>query len=100
MAMEEGKAGCGLLGRGVAILRRPPVEHVGDVDLASVQADAGEHLIQELPGAADKGKTLLVLVASGGLADQHDPARWRAVGENGVLRRPLQLAALEIAQRR
>ncbi len=55
--------------------------------------------IEELPGASDKGKALLVLVASGGFADQHDAALRRPIGENRVLSGALQLAAVEIGER-
>ncbi len=59
MAMEEGKTGRGFLGRGIAILRRPPVEHIGDVDLAPVETDCAEIM---RPSGVPSAKTVFFAV--------------------------------------
>src|SRR5437868_15411614 len=99
MTVQEGKAGCGFFGRGIAVLRRTPIEHVRDVDLFSIEPDRGEHEIQELARAADEGNSLLVLVSAGRLSDQHDPAQRRSVGKDRIGGVTLELATLEIMKR-
>ena len=39
-------------GVGVAVAGRAPGHHVGDIDVAAVEADGGEHAVEELAGAA------------------------------------------------
>jgi hypothetical protein len=62
------------------VLRRAPVEHIGDVNLASVESDRGEHPIEEPSGPPDEGKTLFVLVRPGASLINMMPLR-RAVGK-------------------
>ena len=38
-----------------------------------------QHIVQQLPGPAYKGNTLLVLVLAGAFADEHDLRRLAAV---------------------
>jgi len=57
----------------VAILRWPVPDHIGDEDGPPVEPDAGEKLVEELPGGADKRLALEVLVITGGLAEKEDP---------------------------
>lgn len=52
----------------VPVLRRAALHHVGDVDLGTVQMDDLQHIVQQLPGPAYKGNTLLVLVLAGAFA--------------------------------
>ena len=63
----------------VPVLRRAALHHVGDVDLGAVQMDDLQHIVQQLPGPAYKGNTLLVLVLAGAFADEHDLRRLAAV---------------------
>src|SRR5450759_5001817 len=69
---EERRARRDLDRDGVAVVRRPALEHVGDVDLRACQADRGEQLVKELPCRADEGLALQVLVLAGSLADEHE----------------------------
>ena len=101
MAAQEGQALRRFLRRGIAIVRRAPVDDIGDVGVGvAVQPDAGQHLVQQLPGAADKGLADAVFVAARRFADEHDAARRRAVGEDGVGGGALEGAAVEGFQRR
>ena len=63
----------------VPVLRRAALHHVGDVDLGAVQMDDLQHIVQQLPGPAYKGNTLLVLMLAGAFADEHDLRRLAAV---------------------
>ena len=65
LAGEERRAGLDLLRRRRAISRRAPIDRVGDVDVLLAEADRREHAVEQLPGAADKGLALQILVAAG-----------------------------------
>ena len=54
-----------LLGMGIAVAGRAALERVGDEDVAALQADLVEQLVQQLAGLPDEGQPLLVLVAPG-----------------------------------
>ena len=95
LAGEERRAGLDLLRRRRAISRRPPIDRVGDVDVLLGEPDRGEHAVEQLPGAADKGLALQILVAARRLADHHDAGLLAASGEAEALGRPLQRAAVE-----
>ena len=97
LACEERRAGLDLLRRRRAISRRAPIDDVGDVDVLFAEADRCEHAVEQLPGAADKGLALQILVAAGRLADHHDARLLAASGEAEVLGRALQRAAVELA---
>ena len=49
----------------------PALENVRDVDVAALEADPREQLVEQLPGLADEREALLVLVEAGRLADEH-----------------------------
>src|SRR6185437_6281766 len=73
----------------------------GDVGvLLPVEPDRGQHLVQELPGASDKGFADAVFIAAGRFADQHHAALRHAIGKDGVGGGALQGAALETFHRR
>ena len=55
----------------IAVLRRPALDHVGDVDVFPLQADRLDDLRQLLPGAADKRDALDIFVAAWRLAYKH-----------------------------
>src|SRR5258706_14819357 len=99
MAMKERQTGRRLFRRRFAVLRRPPIEHIGDVDLGSIKTDRAKHAIKQLAGTADEWESLQILVAAGRFADQHDSAQRRTVGEHRVCGMALQLAAVEITER-
>ena len=94
-----------LLGRRIAVLRRAPGQHVGDVDRrfrilrGPRQADGTQHRVQKLSGAADEGLALDILVAARGLSHDHHPGRRIAVGKDEVARAMAQVAGLEPRER-
>ena len=67
--------------------------------MCAVEADRGQHLVEQLAGAADKGLALAVFLCARRLADEHDVAGRRAVGEDGVLGGRLQRATVEGLER-
>ena len=73
VAFDEGQHHGDLDGLGVAVLGRAPGENVGDVERAggvgggAVEADMGDHEVEELAGAADEGFALEILVPARGL---------------------------------
>ena len=58
MPAQPDVAGGDLLGKRVAVLGRAVSDDVGDEDLAPIEADTGEELVQELAGRADEGLAL------------------------------------------
>ena len=101
MALHKG-AHHGDFGRfGVAVARRTPRQHVGDIDRrlrlsrTSRQADGREHPVQKLPRSADKGAAFEVLIAARRLAqDQHMGLRV-AIGKDRVARALFQIAKIK-----
>lgn len=70
-------AGVLLLGQRVAVLGRPALDDVGDVDIPfPVEVDGLEHFIEQLAAAADEGLSLEVFVLAGALADEQYLGRW------------------------
>ncbi len=72
LPLEPDVAGLNLLRLRVAIVRRPAFDGVHDIDLIAIQTEGGEHAIQKLSGASDKGQSLAVLLLAGRLADEHE----------------------------
>src|SRR6202022_1667749 len=57
----------------IAVPLGAALDHVADVAIAlAIELHRGEHLGQELPGAAHEGLALLVLFLARPLADDHD----------------------------
>ena len=100
LALDERQADLRLLRRRRAVAGRPPRNDVGDVGLAAVEPDRGDHPVEQLAGAADKRQALDVLVAARRLADEHDARLRIAVGEYQPRRGVFQRAAVEIFQQR
>src|SRR5205807_2877896 len=71
LAPEMALAGLDLLRYRIAVTRWTAFQHVGDVDLFARESDAGEQLLEQLPGGADERDSLLVLVKAGRLAHEH-----------------------------
>src|SRR5438445_7484322 len=82
MPAQPDVAGGDLLGKRVAVLGRAVSDDVGDEDLATIEADAGEELVQELAGRADERLPLKVLVVAGGFAEEEDPGLRRTVSRD------------------
>ena len=92
LLIEEGAARLHLERLGVAVARRPALDDVGDVDVATVEPDRLEQRRQQAPGGADEGFALAVLVLAGRLADGHDACGHRSVPGNGLDAREMQRA--------
>ena len=63
---------------------------VGDKDRSPVESDAGEKLIEELPGGADEGLALEVLVVPRSFAEEQDPRVSAAVARDRLPRAPME----------
>ena len=73
-------------GRGIAVSRRAALEHVHDRDVAAaLDADALEHLREQLARLADERNALKVLLAAGRLAHERNAHPGTAFGEDDVL---------------
>src|SRR5258708_2518195 len=90
--LEPDVAGRDLLGERVAVLGRAVAHDVRDEDLAAVQADAGEQLVEEMAGGADERAALDVLVVAGGLAEEEDAGLGAALARDGLFRAPVERA--------
>ena len=67
---EIAPAGILLRVQGIPVLRRTALDGVGDIDILPVQADHGQHVVQQLAAPAHKGLALQILVGAGRLADE------------------------------
>ena len=100
LALDEGQADLRLLRRRRAVAGRPPRNDVGDIGLAAIEADRGDHAVEQLARAADERQALDVLVAAGRLADEHHARLRIAVGEHELGRGRSQRAAVEFVEQR
>ena len=67
-------------------------DHVGDEDRSPVEPDAGQKLVQELPGGAHERLALEVLVVARRLAEKEDPRIGAAVAGDRLPRAPMERA--------
>src|SRR5262249_16093509 len=82
LVLQVWRARLDLVRHGVAVHRRPALQHVGDVDVAAAQRDAGKQRVEKLAGRADERLTLTVLVEPWSLADHHHVSRaWPHPGD-------------------
>ena len=82
------------VGLGIAVARRPALDHVGDVDVFALQPDRLDDLRQQLPRAADERLALDVFVGARRLADEHQVGVRIADAEDDLLASErVQLAA-------
>src|SRR5690606_9097362 len=82
LALQIGQAGADLGRLRRAIVRRPALDRIRDIDvLAAAQADCTEHVVEQASRLADEGLALAVLLLARSLAHQH-PAP-RAVADAG-----------------
>src|SRR5262245_29261307 len=97
LALQEGLAAQDLVRLGVAVARRPALDHVRDVDLLAPHADGLDDPREELAGTADERQALLVLVSAGRLAHEHERRARVALAEDDVLPPVRKLAARAVA---
>ena len=74
----------------VAVLGRAALDDVGDIHRLPLQADHGQHVVQELSGRAHEGQTLLVLIGAGAFTDEQHFCVGAACAEDHVLPRVRQ----------
>src|SRR5262249_23058724 len=82
---------------GCAILGRTALDHVGNVDVATLQAHRRDHVVEKLPGAPHERLALLVLVGAWPFAHEHDLGIDIAHAENDVLATFVQTATSAVA---
>jgi hypothetical protein len=98
LLLEE-RATCRYFGRKrISIVRRPALENVGDVDLASLQQQhVAEHAIEHLPHLADKRLALSILVVAGGFSNDQQICRRVTHSEHDVVPAARQSTPLTVA---
>ena len=86
-----------------AILRRPALHHVADVDVGAFDRNAFlgrrafDHLREQLARAADEREPLRVFIGAGAFADKHQSRLLVARSENDLVARFVQAAARAVA---
>ena len=93
---QIGTAGVFFLAQWVAVLRRTALDGVGDIDILPVQADHGQHVVQQLTGPAHKGLALLVLVGARRLANEQHLGVGVAYAEHHLRAGAAQAAGLTL----
>ena len=96
---QERLAGLDFVRLGVAVLRRPALDHVRDVDVVALEADRLDDLRQQLPGAADERDALDVFVRARAPRRRTSGRRSGLPTPNTICVRPerVQLAARAVA---
>ena len=95
---EERLAGLDLVRLGIAVLGRPALDDVGDVDLVAPKPDGLDDLREELARAPDERDALNVFVRAGRFADEHQIRRRVAHTEHDLPAAQLvQLATRAVA---
>jgi hypothetical protein len=69
---------------GIAVSGGPALDDIGDEDVSAVDADLPEVLGEETAGGADEGASLAILVAAGGLANEHNVGGACTLAGNGA----------------
>src|SRR5258708_4012987 len=91
LAREVRRARFDLVWHGVAVLRRPALEHVGDVDIWAAQADSRQQRVEQVARRAYEWFALPVLIEARRLAHDHDVGRTRS--HSGDSLRPRRVEA-------
>src|SRR5690606_30604208 len=71
LAKDERPARSGLVRLRLAISRRAAAVDVADRNLLTLEAHRDDDVGKQFPGPSDKRESLLVLIGSRGLADEH-----------------------------
>src|SRR6478735_11339503 len=80
------------------ISRRSPGHDVGYVNQCAIEADRRQHAVEQFAGSADEGQAFNVFVAAGGFANEHQPCRRVAIGEDELRGSCFQGAAIEFVE--
>ena len=83
----------------VPVLRRTALDGVGDIDILPVQADHGQHVVQQLARPAYEGLALGILVGAGRFADEQHLGVGVAYAEHHLRAGLPQLAGLTFQAR-
>src|SRR5690242_14811586 len=94
---EERNAGFALVAFRCAVPRRPALDYVGNVDVLAAQAHGGDHIVQQLPGAAHKGQALLIFIGPRAFTNEHQLGMNVAGAEDDVFAPLRQTAAGAVA---
>jgi hypothetical protein len=92
LARQVWRASLRLVWHRVTVLRRPALEHVGDVDVGAAQADARQQGVEQLPGGTDERLPLAVFVEARRLSDDQDVGRTGPNPGNGLGSRGMEPA--------
>ena len=84
MALQPDVAGGHLVRQRVAVLRRAVPDDVGDEDLAPIEADVQQELVEQLPGGSHEGPSLEILVVPGRFAQEEDPGLGAPLARHGL----------------
>lgn len=87
---EIRQTGIDLVRLGVSVLRRAAFDHIGDIDVFALQADAAQEIRKQFPGRANEGPVLKVFILAGRLADEHDLGIGVAFAEHDMCARLAQ----------
>jgi hypothetical protein len=89
-------AGLDLHRQGIAVARRPALQDVADIDLLPSESDRGQQFIEELPGRAHEGASLLIFVPAWRFTDEGNSRVLRALAGHhfGTLPSEFALAAI------
>src|SRR5262245_22242579 len=79
----------------IAVVRRPALQDIAYVHIATPESRRAQHRIEQLPGAPDEGLPLAVFLGARRLADHHEPRR--AVADAEYRLRPRLAQAAEPA---
>jgi hypothetical protein len=79
-----------------ALLELEVLDGVGDVDLAAIDADRRERLVEFAPGGTDERAPRAILAVAGRLADEHHARVLRALSEDGLRRSAPQVTAVTV----
>lgn len=71
LPFEERLANRDLGGRRRPVARRTPEYRIGDVEVASIETDAGHHGVEQLATLTDERLALAILFGTGCFANQH-----------------------------
>ena len=72
LRIQPGSAGFDFIITRVTVMRRTAFDHVGDIDLRSVQVDQFEHGVQQFSGRTYEGDTLQIFLLTGTFSDEQD----------------------------
>src|SRR3990172_9709730 len=99
--LQERFAGRHLVRLRIAVLGRPALDHIGDINVLALHSHSlGDDVGQKLPGPADERLSLQIFIAPRPFTDEHQLRLGMAHAEDDIGSARAKLAALAIADRR